>query len=83
MTALGAYILILGDARSRDSPVADVGLLGLMTLDNSAVAERLSAFKMRDAQARRRAGAFLVDIVEGRLVLVDGDLKPRNTNPST
>ena len=74
LTVLGAYILLFWDARtSGEEPISDIGLLNLMSIDNSAVASRLSASTMDSAQARRRAGACLVESVEGRLVPVDDD----------
>ncbi|VDB84584.1 unnamed protein product [Peniophora sp. CBMAI 1063] len=80
LTALGAYILIREDtARMADAPIRDAGLLSLMTLENSAIAARLSATGLQSAQARRRAGDFLVRIVDGRFVIVgdeeDADVK--------
>lgn len=72
LTVLGSYILARGDAvRVGDAPISDAGLLGVMTLDNSAIAARLSVSNMNSVKARRRAGAFLVEIVDGRLVPVE------------
>ena len=81
LALLGVYMLALGDLRLGDAPVEDAGLLCLMTLDNSAVASRLSEFSMLGSEARRRAGRFSVEIVGGRLVAVedigDPDYYPR------
>lgn len=72
LTVLGVYILTRGDAaRIRTAPINDAGLLSLMTLDNSAIAARLSIFNMDSVKMRRRAGAFLVEIVDGRLVPIE------------
>ena len=72
LTAIGLYVLALGDARVGGAPIQDAGLLSLMVLDNSAVAERLTGANLYNTQARRRAGTFLVKIVDGRLVPVIG-----------
>ncbi|VDC07577.1 unnamed protein product [Peniophora sp. CBMAI 1063] len=72
LTALGVYILAIGDARRIDgAPINDAGLLSLMTVDNSVVAARLSSHDVPTVQSRRRAGDFLVRIVGGRLVVVE------------
>ncbi|VDB84914.1 unnamed protein product [Peniophora sp. CBMAI 1063] len=72
LAILGVYILASGDAaRMRDAPINDAGLLSLMALDNSAVAERLSLSSLDSVKVRRRAGASLVEIVDGRLVPVE------------
>ncbi|KZV70775.1 hypothetical protein PENSPDRAFT_685206 [Peniophora sp. CONT] len=71
LTVVGIYMLIFGNVRAGDAPLDDAGLLCLMTLDNSAVASRLSHFSMHSPEARRRAGAFSVRIVDGRLVPAD------------
>ncbi|KZV70774.1 hypothetical protein PENSPDRAFT_651225 [Peniophora sp. CONT] len=72
LTAIGMYVLALGDARVGGAPIEDAGLLSLVALDNSAVASRLTGTNSYNSNARRRAGAFLVKIVDGRLVPVDG-----------
>ena len=72
LTAIGLYVLTLGDARVGGASIQDAGPMSLMTLDNSAVAERLDGVNLYDTQARRRAGMFLVKIVDGRLVPVEG-----------
>ncbi|VDC03881.1 unnamed protein product [Peniophora sp. CBMAI 1063] len=71
LATLGLYMLISGDIRSGEAPIQDAGLLNLMSLDNSAVASRLSQPSMVSSKARRREGAFLVMVVDGRLVPVD------------
>ncbi|KZV73492.1 hypothetical protein PENSPDRAFT_648827, partial [Peniophora sp. CONT] len=72
LTVLGAYILVRGDvARIEHAPIKDAGLLSLMALDNSAIAPRLSASSMDSVKMRRRAGDFLVRIVDGQLVPVE------------
>ena len=71
LAMLGVYMLAFGDLRTGDAPVENAGLLCLMTLDNSAVASRLSEFSMLGSEARRRAGIFSVEIVGGRLVAVE------------
>ena len=48
--------------------VEDVKLLSLMKLDNSAVASYLSGYKTDSVKRRRRAGDFLIKIVNRRLV---------------
>lgn len=76
LTALGAYILTRGDAAYiRNAPINDAGLLSLMTLDNSAIAARLSVSSMDSVKMRRRAGAFLVEVVDGYLVPVENALE--------
>ncbi|VDB84924.1 unnamed protein product [Peniophora sp. CBMAI 1063] len=73
LVSLGAYVLLMEDtAHTTDTaPINDAGLLSLMSLDNSAVAARLSSRGMNSAFTRRRAGRFLVEIVDGRLVPVE------------
>ncbi|KZV73490.1 hypothetical protein PENSPDRAFT_648826 [Peniophora sp. CONT] len=72
LLALCMYILAQGDAsRLENTPISDAGLLSIMSLDNSVIAARLSASSMDNVKARRRAGAFLVEIVDGRLVPVE------------
>ncbi|VDC03890.1 unnamed protein product [Peniophora sp. CBMAI 1063] len=71
LTVLGLYMLARGDVREGEAPIEDAGLLCLMTLDNSAVAARLSQYSMHSSEARRRAGAFSVKIVDGRLVPIE------------
>ncbi|VDC03889.1 unnamed protein product [Peniophora sp. CBMAI 1063] len=73
LAAIGLYVLILGDARVGGAPIDDAGLLSLMALDNSSVASRLVGLKFGTSSARRRAGAFMVEIVDGRLAPV-GDV---------
>ncbi|VDC03882.1 unnamed protein product [Peniophora sp. CBMAI 1063] len=72
LTGIGMYVLALGDARVGGAPIEDAGLLSLMALDNSAIASRLTGASMYNSNTRRRAGAFLVKIVDGRLVPVEG-----------
>lgn len=69
-------MLVFGDVHVGDAPINDAGLLCLMSLDSSAVASRLSRFSTHSSEARRRAGAFSVRIVDGQLVPVEdvGDL---------
>lgn len=73
LTALGMYVLALGEARVGGAPIEDAGLLSLMTLDNSAIASRFTGARLYNSDARRRAGSFLVRIVDGRLVPVEGE----------
>jgi hypothetical protein len=55
-------------------PLDGVSLLQVTSLDTSHVAARLADVDANDAAARRRAGMFLVTVVDGRLVPVEGEV---------